>query len=136
MLMVEILQFWHISCRFDIENMMEWALTWELLKLYKLSNIYGPKASTSAQGFTFNNFFFLNIYIYIYKYINILYYKYINKYIYKYIYIYIHTHTHTHTYIYIPCYSTTLANECNLVLIRWLLILPGGSCMIPRVVVF
>ena len=41
--MAEVLQFWHISCRFDIEN-MEWALTWELLKL---SNIYALKASTS-----------------------------------------------------------------------------------------
>ena len=37
---------------------MEWALTWELLKLCKLLNIYAPKASTSAWDFTFNNFFF------------------------------------------------------------------------------
>ena len=35
----------------------EWALTWELLKLCKLSNIYAPKARTSAWGFTLNNFF-------------------------------------------------------------------------------
>ena len=56
MLMAEVLQFWHISCRFDIEN-MAWALTWELLKLCPLSNIYAPKASTSAWGFTFSNFF-------------------------------------------------------------------------------
>ena len=56
MLMAEVLQFWHISCRFDIEN-MAWALTWELLKLCKLSIIYAAKASFSAWGFTFNNFF-------------------------------------------------------------------------------
>ena len=54
-------QFWYISCRFDIEH-MEWASTWELLKLCKLSNIYDPKASTSAWGFTFNNFFFLYLF--------------------------------------------------------------------------
>ena len=42
---------------------MEWALTWELLKLCKLLNIYAPKASTSAWYFTFNNFFF-STYIY------------------------------------------------------------------------
>ena len=66
MLMAEVLQFWHISCRFDIEN-MEWALAWHLLKLCKLSNIYAPKASASAWDFAFNNFFFWTcIYIYIY----------------------------------------------------------------------
>ena len=67
MLMAEVLQFWHISCRFDIEN-MEWALTWELLELCKLLNIYAPKASTSTKDFTFNDFFLLYIYIYIYIY--------------------------------------------------------------------
>ena len=60
MLMAAVLQFWHVSCRFDIEN-MEWALTWESLKLCKLSNIYAPKASTSTLDFTFNNFFSLYI---------------------------------------------------------------------------
>ena len=61
-------QFWYISCRFDTEH-MEWASTWELLKLCKLSNIYAPKASTSAWGFTFNNFFsyIYSIHAYLYQ---------------------------------------------------------------------
>ena len=88
--MADVLQFWHISCRSDIEN-MDWALTWELLKLYKLLNIYAPKASTSAWDFIFNNFFSTYIYIYIYIY----------PYTYIYIYIYIYVYLYIHKYLYI-----------------------------------
>ena len=71
MLMVEGLKFWHISCRFDIKN-MEWALIRELQKLCKLSNIYTPKASTSAWGFTLNKFFsyIYSIHAYLFQFFN------------------------------------------------------------------
>ena len=116
MLMAEVLQFWHISCRFDIEN-LEWAVTWELLKLCKLMNIYTPKASTSAWGFTLT-FFVIFIYIYIYIYIY-LYYIYIYVYIYYIYYIYIQWKKDFYFHLMDPngntnCSESFLAHSCHL----------------------